>query len=260
MTAPDKPAFADGRTLIGPMINMTHNPAVAMIAKHAGADFLMADMEHGAQTFDSVIRIFTVCRAAGLMGLVRVPELSRAGVSKALDSGAEGVMVPMIESREQAERFVGWAKYPPLGARGLGSLGGHTAWRKTTDMPAFMESANAGTLAIAQIETVKGLAALDEIAAVDGVDVLLVGPLDMSVSLGCPGEVEGPQVQEAIGRVASAAAKHGKIFGMCSGTSLLAKWIPHGLRLMVSGLDSDLLTTGIKAVCDDLRSVPPGLA
>ena len=240
------------------MIGMVRNPAIAMLAKHAGADFLMVDIEHGVQTLDRAIDIFLVCRSAGLMGMVRVPELSRAYVSKALDSGAEGVMVPMIESREHAERFVGWAKYPPLGMRGLGSIGGHTAWRKTTDVCPFMSSANVGTLAIAQIETVKGLTALDEIAAVEGLDALLAGPLDMSVSLGCPGEVEGEQVQEAIGRVALAAAKHGKIFGMCASAPMLAKWIPHGLRLMVSGLDSDLLTSGIKAVCDDLRSVPAG--
>ncbi|MFC1607768.1 aldolase/citrate lyase family protein [Candidatus Latescibacterota bacterium] len=103
----------NGGTAIGTMLRIVRTPAAALIAKKTGLDFIMLDMEHGAYSFETVGDVFAASRAAGVGAFVRVPELSRDTVSRALDCGAQGVMVPMIESVEQAETFVSWAKYPP---------------------------------------------------------------------------------------------------------------------------------------------------
>ncbi|MFC1607769.1 aldolase/citrate lyase family protein [Candidatus Latescibacterota bacterium] len=117
-----------------------------------------------------------------------------------------------------------------------------------------MKQANAETLTIAQIESVKGLEAVRDIAAIDGIDALLVGPMDLSVSLGCPGDLANQRLQEAIGIIADAAEKSGKILGMHAGEALLEAWIPRGLRLVMNSLDTNMLKSGMTSVSSWYRN------
>ena len=243
-----------GKRIVGTMVRMIRNPAVAMIAKNAGLDFIMIDMEHGSHSLEGIADIFKVARAVGLGSFVRVPELSKGYVSRIMDCGANGVMVPMIDSVKEAEALVAWTKYAPLGNRGLGSTGGHTGFGGMGGTaPEFMERANRETLSIAQIETVGAVEAIEEIAAIKGLDALLIGPNDLSISLGCPGDTTGTQVNEAIGKVAKAARNNKKIFGMHGPDALTERWIPEGLTLVMSALDINMITASFKAIADKFR-------
>jgi 4-hydroxy-2-oxoheptanedioate aldolase len=241
-------ALKSGKRIVGTMIRMVRNPAIARVAAHAGLDFVMFDMEHGSYTLDSLSDIFAVARAAGLSGFVRVPELTKGYVSRVMDAGAVGVMVPMLESVEQAKAFVDWAKFAPVGKRGFGSAGGHTNFAAASDAVGFMKTANEETLTIAQIETTQAVERIDAIAAVEGIDALLIGPNDLAISLGYPGDLMNKAVTGAITKVAESARKHGKIFGMHGPDPLTEMFIPHGLGLLMSGLDHGMLLNGMKAV------------
>ncbi len=244
-------ALRKGKRKVGTMLRLVKDPAIARIAKNAGLDFIMTDMEHGSYSFETISDISKVARAVGLGSFVRVPELSKGNVSRALDCGAVGVMVPMIESLEQAQMLVGWTKFSPLGKRGLGGSGVHTDYASIGNRtPEFMAEANQQTICIAQIESAKGVDSIEDIAAVKGLDALLIGPNDLSISLGCPGDLLNEKVQKAIGMVADAAEKHGKIFGMHAGNALLEKWIPRNMTLVMSLLDIGFLLSGMKGVVE----------
>ena len=161
----------DGKRAVGTMIRMLRHPGIGQIAAQAGLDFIMLDLEHGSYSLDAVTDIFATARAAGLGTFARVPELTKGYVSRILDCGATGVMVPMLESVDQAKRFVAWAKFAPLGDRGLGSSGGHTNFGGMGGTaPEFMKRSNEETLTIAQIETARAIEEIDGIAATDGID------------------------------------------------------------------------------------------
>jgi len=246
----------EGKRVVGTMVRMIQNPAVAVVAHNAGLDFIMLDLEHGPYTMETVDDVFKVGRALGLGCFVRVPELAKGYVSRALDCGATGVMVPMLESVEQAHLLVRWSKYAPLGGRGFGGAGGHSNFAGVSPdaTPAFMAKANVDTLAIAQIETAQAIENIDAIAAVPGIDALLIGPNDLAISMGCAGDLLGDTLDKAIGQVAVAAKKHGKIFGMHSPDPLTERWLPKGLTLVMSNLDTNILAAGLKAICQKYKA------
>ncbi len=246
----------EGQRAVGTMVRMIGNPAVALVAANAGLDFIMLDLEHGAFSLETLENVFKVGRSIGLGCFVRVPELSKAYVSRCLDLGATAVMVPMLESVEQASRLVHWAKFAPLGSRGFGGVGVHTGYKSVggEDTTRFMAQANLETLTIAQIETAQAIRHIESIAAVEGLDALLIGPNDLAISLGCPGELMGEKLDEAISKVAEAAGKHGKIFGMHASDPLTERWLSRGLRLVMSSLDTSVLASGFKSIAQKYKS------
>lgn len=245
----------DGKAVIGTMLRALRNPAIVPMAANAGLDFLFVDSEHGAYSLNQVADLALAARSHGLGLFVRVPELSRAWVSGVLDSGASGVMVPMIETVEQARLLAGWAKFPPLGERGLSALGPHTNYQMPGDLSGHMAEHNDRTLSIAQIETVRGSEASGAIAAVAGIDALLVGPHDLAVSLGQPGRLDSPEHAAATAKIASAASDHGKIFALHGSVDLIQRWVPYGLKLIVSSIDVSLITTAMSQLSRDLRAI-----
>ncbi|MEW6264488.1 MAG: aldolase/citrate lyase family protein [Thermodesulfobacteriota bacterium] len=246
----------EGKRVVGTMVRMVRNPAIAAVAHNAGLDFIMLDLEHGPYAMETVDDVFKVGRTLGLGCFVRVPELAKGYVSRSLDCGATGVMVPMLESVEQAQLLVRWAKYPPLGGRGFGGVGGHTDFigigPETT--PAFMAKANVDTITIAQIETAQGIQNIDAIAAVPGLDALLIGPNDLAISMGCAGDLLSDIVAEAVAKVAAAAQKHGKVFGMHGPDGLTERWLSRGLTLVMCNQDAGILTAGLKAIGKKYKS------
>ena len=236
------------------MVRMVKNPAIALVAKDAGLDFIMIDMEHGTYSVESVSAIANVARSIGLGIFVRVPELSKGYVSGIMDGGADGVMVPMLSTVQQARALVNWSRYAPVGNRGLGTPGAHTNFAAMGEHPEpFMVRQNENTLAIAQIETVEAIDNIEEIAAVGGIDVLLIGPNDLSNALGVPGELMNDTLQQAIGKVADAAQKHGKVFAIHSGDALLDKWESRGMQMVMNNLEINILSAGFSAIAEKYR-------
>lgn len=227
------------RALGGLLVQVLDDGASLLMAKAAGLDFLLLDGEHGDLDHGSLGELLLLADACGLPTVVRVPELTRAWVSHTLDLGATGVMVPMVETATQARRLVEWAKYPPLGRRSY-SGGGHTGYGPSGNHGPTMAAADAGTLAVVQIETVAGVDAVDEILSVPGVGAAVVGPCDLAISLGRPDDVGCDEELALIDRVRDACRGHGTAFGIIGSDALLGRYAGD-LDLMVSAIDTHLL-------------------
>jgi 2-keto-3-deoxy-L-rhamnonate aldolase RhmA len=242
-----KEKLASGQKIVGTMMRLTRNPAVAYLAKNAGLDFVMYDCEHSNYSFETLHDAFITANALGFSEFVRVPCNTKDYISRILDTGAIGIMVPMVETREHAETVVKYSKYQPVGDRGYTAGGPHTDYLggKHADM---MERGNAKVLSIAQIETKLAVENAEAIASVNGIDVLLIGPNDLSLSLGIPGDMMNPLELEAIAKVSAACKKHKKYFGMHAGIALLEKFSAD-LNVVMSLTDTELLTQGFAGIC-----------
>ena len=238
----------------GTMLRISRDPAVIQIVCAAGMDCVFVDLEHSAYNWETVSSLILVSRSVGLNCYVRVPELSRAHIGRILDIGAAGVMVPMVSTPEQAKSLVRFAKYPPLGERGLGQMTGQTDYGRADPLK-LLKNANEQLLAIAQIETAEGVDQIEEIASTEGIDALFIGPNDLALSLGVPGKLNDDRVQRAISRVAQAAQTHGKLFGMHSDLELLSRWIPHGLDLAISSTDTAMLNKAMNDLAAKIRQL-----
>ena len=248
-----KEKLMSGQKIAGCMLRVVRNPALFFLAKNAGLDFLMFDCEHGNYDMETLHDNFITANALGMSGFVRVPVGTKEYISRALDSGASGIMVPMTETVEQAKALVKWSKYQPIGDRGFNSVAAHTDY-KGGKHDEIMRENNKKVISIAQIETKLAIENIDAIAAVEGVDALLIGPNDLSISLGIPGDLMNPIEIEAIGVVAAACKKHGKAFGLHAAEPLLKKFAKE-LTLVMNLSDSDFLSAGfrgVRKVCDEL--------
>lgn len=244
----------EGKRIVGTMVRMVRNPAVAQIAYHGGLDFIMFDLEHGPYSIETISDIAKVARSVGLGIFARVPELAKGYVSRLMDAGVQGIMVPMLSTPEEAKLFVKWARYAPVGDRGLGSNGEMTDYAGMgASAPEFMEQQNRKTLAIAQIETAEAVKNVEAIAATEGIDVLLIGPNDLAISLGVPGDIMGEVTQEAIGKVADAAEKYGKVFCIHGSDALLAKWESR-MQMVMNELDINILQSGFAAIAKKYKN------
>jgi 2-dehydro-3-deoxyglucarate aldolase/4-hydroxy-2-oxoheptanedioate aldolase len=190
------------------MISETTNPEVAYILAAAGMDFLMIDMEHSAASMESVQNIVRSARAAGLIPLARVTENQYPYIARVLDMGTMGIMVPRVHTPGQARNAVTCAKYPPVGARGFGARGVITDYEPQT-VSDIVDWVNENTLLIVQIESAEAVANVEDIMQVPGIDVALVGPYDLSISLGIPGAFDHPRFVTAIEATFEACVKSG---------------------------------------------------
>jgi 2-keto-3-deoxy-L-rhamnonate aldolase RhmA len=199
-----------GQMVCGAMIRAMRNPAIVCIAKAAGLDFVMFDCEHGVFTTETLHDACMTAIPYGLEVFARVPTPTKDYISRFLDCGVSGIMAPMTETVEQARQLVKYSKYLPIGDRGFTSAA-NTAYMggKHSDI---MAEANSRVWSIAQIESKLGVENSEAIAAVEGIDALLIGPNDLSIALGVPGDLNNPVEIEAIKKVAAACKKHGKLF------------------------------------------------
>lgn len=205
-------------------------PGIGHILKSAGCEFVLLDMEHsgfGFETVKSAIRYF---EAADLPVIVRVPSRSYHHIARAADMGAEGVMLPMVGSADEARAILDALKYTPDGRRGVALQIAHDRYRPGPVVDKFA-AANRRTTLFCQIETAEGVENADALAALPGVDCLWVGHFDLSVSLGVPGQFDSPRFKAAIERVTAAAARHDKALGR------LVPTVEQGIELHAAGFD-----------------------
>lgn len=242
-----------GGSSIGTFMFEFHSAGVARVAAAAGAEFAIFDMEHTGWSVETIRILCATTHGTDMLPLVRVPATEYHFIARALDMGAHGVMVPMVESVEQAEKIVNSAKYPPVGQRGCAFGIGHDDY-KGGDVVEKMTSANEQQLLIAQIETSSGLENVEAIAAVDGIDVLWIGQSDLSASIGIPGQFDHPDFLAAMDRVVAACNANGKIGGLMPTTLDFAEvCVQKGFRMLAWSGDVWIYQTGLKAGMNSLR-------
>jgi 2-dehydro-3-deoxyglucarate aldolase/4-hydroxy-2-oxoheptanedioate aldolase len=187
------------------------------VAAEAGADFLVFDMEHTGWSVETIRTLAAGCRPTDTAPFARVPASEYHFLARCMDAGVMGVMVPMVESAEQAAQIVSAVTYPPGGRRGAAFGIAHDDYRPG-DVIEKMRSANDEKLVICQVETVAGLRNVDAMAAVDGVDVIWVGHFDLTNSMGIPGRFDHPDYLAALDTVATACKRHNKAAGFMAST------------------------------------------
>jgi 2-keto-3-deoxy-L-rhamnonate aldolase RhmA len=241
-----------GETAIGTMVFEFFVPGLPRIMAQAGAEFVIYDLEHTGTSFETLRTLAAASRGPSPVPFARVPATEYHFMARALDVGMLGLMIPMVESAEQARAIVNATRYPPLGRRGAG-LGMAQDDYEPGSTADKIEALNARTFIIVQIESPAGLDNLEAIAATDGIDCLWIGHNDLSIQMGIPGQFTSQRFQDAMTLVAETADKHGKPCGVAAGSIAMAEeWMARGYRAISYGSDfrmyADGLSTGVKAV------------
>ena len=242
-----------GQPVVGTMIQEISTPFIVHAFANAGFDFVYVDMEHGRFNLETAAGLIQTIRLTDIVPLVRVPDNQYHLIARVLDAGARGVMIPRVETREQADKAVQAVRYPPLGQRGLAVARGHNDYKRQ-DSIVFSQEANRENLVIVQIESKQAVECVDEIVSVPGVDIALIGPGDLSQSLGITLKMDHPDMVAAIEKVIAACKRHDVIVGLHVGDLKAIKyWSQNGILLLSGSSDLDILIDGSIQLCKSYR-------
>ncbi len=230
---------------------------VVRIAKTAGFDSLYVDLEHSSLTLDDTGQITMAALSMGIAAFVRVPANTPEYISRVLDGGALGVIAPGVRSPEEARAVVAAAKYAPLGRRGASGGLPHLNY---ASFPASEANAaiNAATMVMVQFESGEAIERAEEIAAVDGVDLIMIGTNDFLADIGMPGQFEHARVREAYARTIAACRRYGKhvgVGGLPSRPKLIAEFVKMGARYVSTGTDLAFLLAEASARARQVRAL-----
>lgn len=242
-----------GKPVAGAMVFEFFSPGISQILANAGCRFALYDMEHTGLGFETLKWLFSSCRGLPIEPMVRVPRGEYTWLARALDLGARGVMIPMVESEEQAKSIVQACRYPPVGRRGA-AFGFAQCDYQGGDVADKIRRSHERTLVIAQIETERGLEQVDRIAAVDGVDVLWVGHFDLSNFMGIPGKFDDPRFDSAMRAVVDACRRHGKAAGfMATDRAWIERARAMGYTMIAGGTDTGLLELALRQMVGQIE-------
>jgi 2-dehydro-3-deoxyglucarate aldolase/4-hydroxy-2-oxoheptanedioate aldolase len=234
-----------GEVLLGQMVLELFTPGIGPMLAACGLDFVIFDMEHGRCDIALLSEMIASCRGSNIVPMARVPDLNFAPLSRVLDLGARGVMVPRVETRQQAEDIVSQLKYAPAGKRGVALGIAHDLYRAGT--PEFFAQANEEIAVILLLETEKAIDNLDEIVSVPGVDVAWMGHYDLTVSMGIPAQFDHPRLLAAMDALVAACRKHGVAPGFLPPSPESAvRWIDKGFRAISLGSDIGVFLDGVR--------------
>jgi len=235
--------LSEGEVTVGTFVGMASATAAEVCAA-SGADWILIDLEHGSGSDEAVRDGVIAAGGYGVPTIVRVESGERIRIGRALDHGAAGIMVPRLGNVEEARQTVRHMLYPPRGDRGVATYNRSCQWGMNRE-PLTADSQT--TVGIIQIETLDALENVEAIAAQDGVDVLFVGPLDLSYALGVPLQLDSGAFQDALRRVLDAAGRHHKAAGILAadGTAA-AKFVRQGFRFVAIGSDSTIMAAAFR--------------
>jgi len=238
-----------GATMIGTFVS-TGSALITEICAMAGFDWLLVDLEHGSGTEADLIGQLHAAGSHAIPVVVRPETAERIRGGRALDLGADGIMLPRIDSEEQARAAVSNLLYPPAGRRGVASYNRARSFGTDTRSAADVDDC---TLTVVQIESIESLAEVDAIAALPGVDALFVGPGDLTTALGVPGQVDSPIYTAALAATVNAARTHGIAAGiLASSPDAAQRYIDDGFTLVAVGSDATLLLGAGRAIATSI--------
>jgi 2-keto-3-deoxy-L-rhamnonate aldolase RhmA len=240
-----------GESVYGMIVTEFDSPAIPVILADAGLDFFILDMEHGAYTLTSALHMLQTARLANITPLVRVPDGLYHVIAPALDAGAQGIIVPRVETREVAERSVAAMRYPPLGVRGIYGGKANNDYQPVK-LQDYVRHANENILAMIQIESKTAVERADELLATPGLDAVLVGPWDLALSLGV--DPSDALVNTMTQRVVDAAKRHNVASGIHIGDPAQIKiWQARGMTLLSCLTDLEMLRNATQNLVKELR-------
>jgi len=230
-------ALKAGKLQLGMNFGQLRSSEIPRLLAAAGFHWAFIDMEHGGFDLETVQDVCRVSIAAGICPVVRVVDLHYGLVARALDSGAQGIIFPRMEDPKLLETALSWTKFPPSGVRGYGLQPSQTAY-STLSFNEVIEHFNANTLTVVQVESKRGVEAREEILAVPGIDAVMIGPADLSISLGVPGDFQHPKMVEAMEAVRDTCERRGIAPGTHTRNPALARfWKARGMRFLGCGSD-----------------------
>jgi 2-keto-3-deoxy-L-rhamnonate aldolase RhmA len=245
--------LAEGRPVVGSMVIEFRQASLMPLLAEAGLDFVIIDTEHGPFSIETTADLSRAARIAGLTPIVRVPELTYAHLTQPLDGGAQGIMLPRVTDPDQVRFALQCIKYGPEGRRGVVLGRGHTGFR-SGPLGEILPALNQETFLVIQIETREAVERLDELLAVPGVDAALVGPTDLSVALGVPGQMSDPVLTGAIERVLAACERHRVTPAIhTNDVTLTASWARRGMRMVSISSEVGLLLAGVREAVGAIR-------
>ncbi|MBA4141215.1 MAG: 2-dehydro-3-deoxyglucarate aldolase, partial [Segetibacter sp.] len=220
----------------------------------AGFDWVLIDLEHGAGNEKDVLSQLQALEHTNTAAIVRIESAERQRIHRVLDVGAEGVMCPHINNLDEAKMVVSGLRYPPEGTRGVAKMVRATGFGK--NFAEYSSSANENIVGIAQIETIEALDHLDEIATLDGIDVLFIGPADLTMALGIFGQLDHRLFTDAVKATVNAAQKAGKATGiLLFNPDDYNTWYQLGIRMIACGADATFVADGARNMSAKLNSI-----
>lgn len=247
-----KARLAAGDTVVGCFLSYSE-PSLAEFVALQGWDFLVFDGEHGPLEPRDVQGLCRAAEVRGVTPIVRVPANQPHILLRYMDTGAQGVHVPWVNSAGDADIAVRGIKYGPRGQRGLAGTRA-SDWGMSGPLGEYTTMANRETLVVIHIETIEAVEAIEEYVALDGIDVLFLGPTDLSQSLGVPGQVHHPEVEAAMRRVADVVVNSEKVLGLFASTVEMSReWQHHGARYITTGIDG-ILRNGMHQFLERVRA------
>ena len=249
-----RPAWAGGATTLGGWISL-REPLLAESAGNAGYDYVCIDMQHGLADYDQALVLLHVLARTPTVPLVRVPWNEQGIIGRVLDAGAMGVIIPMVNSVEEARRAVAACRYAPKGARSFGPLGAGSLYGG-----GYVGQADDLVACIPMIETRQAVEAIDDILAVEGIDAVYVGPADLSITYGLPPAMDNPgePFDGALATVVAACQRHGVVPGIHTSAARAAKRHAAGFRMMTVGNDAGGAMVGLRADAAAARQAVTG--
>lgn len=253
-----KERMAAGETLFGLGVRLARSIEIAALAKACGFDWLFVDMEHNPLSIDRAAEIALASDAMGVPALVRLPGDDPLTAARLLDGGATGIVVPHVETPEQIRPIIERCRFPPQGRRSIGGPLPQLAYAALS-APEHMRRAEAETVIVAMIESPRAVANARAIAALAGIDALLVGSNDLALELGIPGQLDHPRLEEAYHAILEAAQAAGKPVGLGGiyTAELLVRYLPLGFRFALLGSDLAILLAGARERLARARALVP---
>lgn len=250
-----KQMLKEPRPLVGLMVMNVTQPWLARIYKRSGADFAFVEYEHHFFNEADLASFVQACRAVDLPVVAKFPECHRGYITKLLDCGVTGIQLPWTESKEQIDRLVAYAKFPPIGIRSVFPGIANSDYDLQINAGEFITRANEETVIIAHVETRLGVEHIDEILDNPHVDVVLIGTSDLCVSYGQPGNGQHPDVVAGINRILAAARKFGKVVGMyAQGYQHARPWIEKGVKFFESAGEVMMVDAAARKLMAEFRA------